>query len=160
MQSSRHFAISLAVGVALAVGLGISDPLAAAGVVGYAGALGVLIDLDHFVLARWNTGSWRAARAVLRDPATVVTDQDDIFEPGEVGPLRRLLSHVVLIGVLVPGTWLLAPALGVVTAVVLYAHVLADLVADVRNPAAYRQTADGLVGRDIGRGDRPPDADP
>ncbi|WP_198665621.1 MULTISPECIES: hypothetical protein [Haloprofundus] len=57
--------------------------------------------------------------------------QDEIFEDGEVGTLRRLLSHVVVVGVAVPALVLVSPALALLTAVVLYGHLLADLVWDV-----------------------------
>jgi hypothetical protein len=106
--------------------------------VAYAGAAGTLIDLDHFLLARINTGDWRALRAIVREPSLAVLHQDRIFAEGEVGALRRLLSHVVISGALVGALALLAslgvlpPVWAILTAFVLYAHLLADLVWDVR----------------------------
>ncbi|WP_228546300.1 hypothetical protein [Halegenticoccus tardaugens] len=61
----------------------------------------------------------------------MVAGQDDIFEEGEVGTLRRLLSHVVIGGVAVLALSLSSPFLALLTAVTLYAHLLADLVWDV-----------------------------
>jgi len=55
-----------------------------------------LIDLDHFLIARLKTGNWDAVRFCLTDPGAAVTDQSEIFDPGDVGVLSRLLSHVVL----------------------------------------------------------------
>jgi len=62
----------------------------------------------------------------------VVFDQGRIFDSSEVTTLERLLSHVLIAGVLVVGLGVVAPAIAVLTAAVLYVHVLADLVADVR----------------------------
>lgn len=103
-------------------------PLAA---VGYAAVVGVAIDFDHFLVERVNRGRWRAARRGLGDPRKLVLDQDALFEEDSMDELDRLLSHVVIIGAAVPATWLYAPGLGALTAVVLYGHVLADLVWDV-----------------------------
>ena len=98
----------------------------------YGALLGTLIDLDHFVVARLNTGDWRALRYCLATPTAVFLDQDSIFVPGEVGTLRRLLSHAVLGGVLVGALALASPFLAAFSALILYAHVVADLIHDVR----------------------------
>lgn len=98
--------------------------------VAYAAVVGVGIDLDHFLLARLNDGDWRAARRCLADPRIVFLKQDRIFRTDEVGTLPRLLSHVVVAGLLVGLLAIAAPGLAVFTAVVLYLHVLADLYAD------------------------------
>jgi len=120
--------------VALVAGL---TPGRAALAVAYAGAAGTLIDLDHFLLARIRAGDWRALQVILRDPSLAVLHQDEIFAEGEVGTLRRLLSHVLLSGALVGAFALLASASvvavfwAILTAVVLYAHLLTDLAWDV-----------------------------
>lgn len=130
MYSKAHGAVSAAVGIALVVaGFDFAHP---AVVVGYATVAGVLIDLDHFLWARYNTGHWDALRGVLTDPVGKLADQSRIFGETDLVELERLLSHVVVIGVAVPLTWWIDPAFGVATAVTLYAHVLADLVWDVR----------------------------
>jgi hypothetical protein len=129
MYSKAHAAVSAAVAVALvAAGYAFAHP---AVVVGYATAIGVLIDLDHFLWARYNTGDWAALRGVLADPVGTLLDQSRIFAETDLEALERLLSHVVVVGVAVPLTWWLDPAFGMVTAVTLYAHVLSDLVWDV-----------------------------
>ncbi|QSG14167.1 hypothetical protein [Halapricum desulfuricans] len=130
MYSKAHGAISFALGVALvAAGVTVVHP---AFVVGYATALGVLIDLDHFLWARYNTGDWAALRYVLTNPIAAVTHQDSIFREDDLEHLERLLSHVVIAGVVIPLTWWVEPSLGLVTGLTLYAHVLADLIEDVR----------------------------
>lgn len=129
MYSKAHGAVSAAIGVVLVIGgFDFVHPVL---VVGYATAIGVLIDLDHFLWARYNTGDWASLRRVLTDPVGKLADQSGIFEETDLGPLQRLLSHVVIVGIAVPLTWWVDPAFGVVTAVTLYAHVLADLVWDV-----------------------------
>lgn len=131
MKSGSHAAISLVVaGLALAL---TDPPLSTPVVVAVALVAGVLIDLDHFVLAARRTGGLAAVRRCLRDPKIVVFDQSRIFEDGEVGMVERLLSHVVIGGVAVPLCWLSSPYLAGLVGVTVYVHVLADLVADSRN---------------------------
>lgn len=136
MYSKSHGAISLALGVALvAAGVTVVHPTF---VVGYATAVGVLVDLDHFLWARYNTGDWRALRYVLTNPVAALADQRTIFRERDLEPLERLLSHVVIVGIAVPLTWWVEPDLGLVTGVTLYAHVLADLLEDVRETRVVR----------------------
>jgi len=97
----------------------------------YAVLLGVFVDLDHFVIERLLHGEWRAVRRGIENPRRLVLSQDDLFIDGTMSPLDRLLSHVVITGIAVPLTWLVAPALGLLTALVLYGHVLSDLAWDV-----------------------------
>lgn len=107
--------------------------------VGYAAVLGVAIDLDHFLVARYNAGDWRALRTCLARPTIVLFEQTAIFEPDEVWPLQRLLSHAVLGGALVFGLRFVAPRLAALSALVLYAHVLADLLWDNRRRSTYQR---------------------
>jgi hypothetical protein len=116
----------------------VSAPL----VVGYAAVVGVGIDFDHFLVARLNAGDWAALRRCLRRPRIVLVDQEAIFEPLEVNPVERLLSHVVIAGALVGGLWPVSPYVAWLTGVVLYAHLLGDLVADT---LGFPETARGYV---------------
>jgi hypothetical protein len=102
-----------------------------AAVVAYGTAVGVGIDFDHFLIARFKTGSWDAVRFCLSNPRAAVADQSRIFDPGDVGVLSRLLSHVIIAGIVVPALAAVSVPLAIVTGVVLYAHVLADLVWDI-----------------------------
>jgi len=99
-------------------------------VVAYGTAVGVCIDFDHFLIARLKTGGWDAVRFCLANPGAAVADQSRIFEPGDVGVLSRLLSHVVIGGAVVPVIALVSVPLAILTGAVLYAHLLADLVWD------------------------------
>lgn len=101
-------------------------------VIVYGTALGVFIDLDHFLIARFKTGSWNALRFCLVNPLAAFTDQDRIFSRGDVGALTRLLSHLLLTGILVPALALTSLPLGIVTAAVLYAHIVTDVAWDIQ----------------------------
>lgn len=148
MYSVHHALVSVLVGAAAVAVLspvsvlGLAVPSTA--LVAYAVAVGVLIDLDHFLIARLRTGDWAALETCLASPRTAVIDQGGIFAPGDVGVLSRLLSHHLLGGLLVFALALASRPLAVLTAVVLYAHIVSDLVWDIRGiatddrPAAER----------------------
>jgi hypothetical protein len=139
MNSGAHAAISLVAGLAA---LAVTTPTVPAwAVVAVAVVAGVGIDLDHFLLARYNTGDWAAVRRCLRDPAIVFLDQDAVFEAGEVGTLDRLLTHVAVGGLVVPALYRWNRTVAGVVALSLWAHVLADLVAGVRKKAAVDRAA-------------------
>lgn len=130
MYSHQHLLASLVVGAVVA--LAIPTPAYPWwALVGYAAIVGVGIDFDHFLVARLNTGEWTAVRRCLRDPRIVFAEQNAIFDTGDVGTLRRLLSHVVLGGLAVAGLLLVDVFLAVFTALVLYTHLFCDLVWDV-----------------------------
>lgn len=92
--------------------------------------------VDHFSIARYNSGDWSALRSVLVRPSVVVLDQGAIFDDFRVWPLQRLLTHVVLGGLLVGSLVLVAPTLAVLSAVVLYAHVLMSVFPAAMAPNA------------------------
>lgn len=129
MYSKHHFLISVAVGAVVAAATSSAFPWWF--LVGYAAVVGVGIDFDHFLVARVNTGEWTAVERCLRDPRIVFLDQNQIFETGDVGVLRRLFSHVVIVGVAVAVLAFVSPFLAAFTALVLYAHILSDLVWDL-----------------------------
>lgn len=130
--------MSLVVGVAIV--LVAPPPVHPALVVAIVVAVGVGIDVDHFVLAGVLTGSTKNLRRVLRDPSIAVVGQEAIFDDEDLTEEQRLLSHVVIAGVAVAGLWFVSRYWALVVAVTLYAHVLADLYADVR---AERGTTGG-----------------
>lgn len=131
MQSREHAVVGTVVSALLVASRldTLSAPVAAA-LVGYGVALSVLVDLDHFVVTRLLVGDWRHLRRVLDRPADVFGDQEWIFEDVHDFVVERLLTHAVLGGALVGATAFVDGDLAVFTAVVLYAHVLADLLRD------------------------------
>jgi len=96
----------------------------------YLAFTGVFIDLDHFVISRFNRGDWSAAKSVCAQPARSLFKQKNIFTEEDVKPAERILSHLVVIGVGVSGLWLIASKLALVTGFVLYVHLVTDAVAD------------------------------
>ena len=128
MDSRSHLALSVLAGLAL-VPL-VETPMGPVWTVAYAAIVGTLVDLDHFVIARLRTGSWHSLRLALTSPRRAVLDQDELFEPGDVGARRRLLSHLLVGGSLVAGLAVPWPSIALVTAVVLALHVLSDVVWD------------------------------
>lgn len=133
MKSGEHFLVSVPVVSAVLGSVAERySPGQLAALAVYGLGLGVLIDLDHFALARLRVGDWRHARDCLRHPKRVVFDQDNLFSgTGRLANLR-LLSHVLLSGVLTALASSVSHPAGRLTAVVLYFHVLADLLRDNR----------------------------
>lgn len=131
MYSKAHFAISATVGAVVVIAVG-ATPSRAVLLVGYAAILGTAIDLDHFLIARLRTGDWRHTRFAGTHPRAAFLDQDELFEPGIVGERARLLSHVLIAGGVTGGAFLVDPLLALVSGVVLYAHVVCDIVHDIR----------------------------
>lgn len=129
MRSRHHFPVSLAVGLGLAATL--STPLPPPLLVAGAGLLGTAVDLDHFLIARVRTGSWRHFRRCLADPRMGLLEQDEIFEDGDVGTLTRLGTHFVITATLVAALAPVERSLAVAAGVVLAVHVLSDAVWDL-----------------------------
>ena len=133
MKSGEHFLLSVpVVGWVLAAVSERYSSRQLAALAAYGLGLGVLIDLDHFVLARLRVGDWRHARNCLRNPERVVFDQSNLFQGTGGMANARILSHVLLGGVLTGLAARVSRPLGVLTAAVLYFHVLADLLRDNR----------------------------
>lgn len=130
MWSSEHAAVGGAVSAALVVLLRWPRSLAGKLLLwSYGVLLSVVIDLDHFLLARIRAGDWSHLRAALSNPVEAFTEQESVF-PGLELRVQRLLSHAVLGGALALASALVAPTFAVFTAVVVSAHVIADLLRD------------------------------
>lgn len=133
MKSPEHAALGTITSGVLVFSLPeIAFPLEAAALFAYGVVLSVFVDLDHFVVARYHAGDWSHFRRCVTDPVFAFTEQEQVFEGVDERTLElhRLLSHVLLGGALVGGLALLEPLYGVFTAVVLYVHVVADLLRD------------------------------
>jgi len=135
IYSRDHFLLSVAVGLTAGLYAGL-DLFTGLGWVVFAAVIGVGIDVDHFLVAWYNTGDPRAIRYCLRNPRAVFTDQESIFHEYEISKLDRLLSHMLIGGPLVAVLWVFTPALAVLGAATLYVHVVADLVQDIRDVRA------------------------
>jgi hypothetical protein len=139
IYSKHHFLLSVAVGLAAGLYAGL-DLLAGLGWVAIAVVVGVGIDFDHFLVAWYNTGTPRAIRYCLHNPRAVLFDQESIFQHYEISKLDRLLSHVLIGGPLVAVLWVVATDIALLTAASLYVHVVADLVADIREVEGTNHT--------------------
>lgn len=133
MKSPEHAILGAATAGILVVALpGIAAPVEALALFAYGLVLSVFVDLDHFLLARYHAGNWSHFRRCVTDPAFAFTQQEQVFDGVDTRALEihRLLSHVLVGGALVAGTFLVAPIYAVFTAVILYVHVVADLLRD------------------------------
>ena len=128
MKSVEHARIGAVVGAAALVVLRRSSSLASNALLWtYGVLLSVFIDLDHFAIARWETGDWSHLRRAATHPIWAFTEQKEVF-PDLRFPVKRLVTHVLVGGVL---ALLALPASAVVaafTAVVVAAHVAADVL--------------------------------
>ncbi|MFC7156533.1 hypothetical protein ACFQPA_13875 [Halomarina halobia] len=132
MHSPEHAAVGAvvsAVGVAV---LAFTEAFSLAALLAlwaYGVALSVFVDLDHFLIARIQTGDWSHLRTSLRDLRGAFLDQEGAFR-GLAMERRRHLSHHLVVGLLVGALALVSVPVAAFTAVVLYAHVLCDLLRD------------------------------
>lgn len=97
----------------------------------YGTAIGVFVDLDHFLIARVKTGGWDAVRFCLSNPTAAVADQGRIFGHGDVGVLSRLLSHLLIVGLAGPLLALASVPFSILTVAVLYVHLVCDVLWDI-----------------------------
>jgi hypothetical protein len=129
MKSAEHAAIGAAVAAvavrAVAAGRSRAAQLA---LWAYGLGLSVLIDVDHFPIARLVVGDWRHLRRVVADPALLLVGQDDVFDVDFRG--ARLASHLLVGAGLTAALRRRAPGGAVVTAACLAAHVAADVLRD------------------------------
>lgn len=93
--------------------------------------LSVFIDLDHFVLARHYAGDWEALFEALTTPKRALTAPEWLFSDIAMRA-ERLLSHTIIGGVLTLGSFFIAPFLAAFTGLVVYMHVLCDLLRDTK----------------------------
>ena len=127
MYSRAHAALGAVVSV-LWIGL-FQPPTPAVAVLAYGVTVSVLIDLDHFLVARLQTGDWTHLRRVLANPTQIVWEQSWLFDDVEL-ERSRLTSHVVLGTVFVAGLWPIFPESAFFTAVLLAVHIGADVLRD------------------------------
>lgn len=96
MESYQHFFISAAASPVLAYFLLAGEPLNFIVFWSVLGVfLGTFIDLDHFVLARLNTGSWERLVFALKNPLDAFSDGKKTMQ-GSMSSRQRYLSHMTL----------------------------------------------------------------
>lgn len=135
MYSRNHAVVSALVGIPLvAVAPDSQDPVH---IMVLVVVFGVGIDLDHFVIGRINRGDWTNLVDCIQSPSRAFVRQETIFEPGDVWRDQRLLSHLLIGGLLVPPVFFLDSYLSFIVAITIYVHVLADLYSDIRTRDDY-----------------------
>jgi hypothetical protein len=129
VQSPEHAAlggfVSAVVAAALAPSLAAWVGLTAGGL-----ALSVLIDLDHFPIARLYAGDWRHLRAALADPIDALTEQAGTFADVPDFERLRIATHVLIGAAVVAGLALAWAPAAIVAGCALAVHVACDLVRD------------------------------
>ena len=132
MRSVEHATIGAVVSTLATVHLarGRSLPVKLA-LLSYGLLLSVFIDLDHFLIARLKTGSWSYLTRALRHPIGAFTEQGAVFPDVEMN-LERLVSHVLIGGALFGLLRRASLPLAVFSAIIVTAHVLADVLRELR----------------------------
>jgi hypothetical protein len=135
MKSAEHATVGAVVGVVAVAVLFPREPLTTQAALWVGGVvLSVFVDLDHFVIARVMRGDWTNLRRAVTNPRVGLVEQEAVFADVDESLLRpyRLLSHLLLGGFLVALLSSLDGRLSVLVAVLLYVHVVADLVRDAK----------------------------
>jgi hypothetical protein len=129
VQSPEHAAIGGSVSAVVAWAVAPSLPALLGLAIGGL-ALSVLIDLDHFPIARYYAGDWRHLRAALAAPADALVDQDGTFDDVPDFEPLRLATHLLLGAPLVAVLAVLWRPAAVVAGCALAVHVGCDLLRD------------------------------
>lgn len=131
MYSHEHAAIGAVVGAITTRTLarGRSMPVKLA-LWSYGLLLSVFVDLDHFLIARAKVGDWSHLVGAVSDPVGAFTDQESVF-PDLAIHGERIATHLLIGGALVALLRPLSRVLAGFSAVVLAAHVLADVLREL-----------------------------
>lgn len=93
---------------------------------------GTLIDLDHFVLDRFNRGSWRKLQKSLENPLKTVFSNQEVLGSNWLPPNQRLKSHTGELGLAIILYTLIPVHLTLVICISVAVHLLLDITGDVR----------------------------
>lgn len=129
MQSPEHAAVGG--GVSAIVGWAIAQTPRSWFALTLGGLLlSVLIDLDHFPIARWYAGDWRHLRTALADPLAALVDQAGTFDDlPDFEPLR-LGTHLLIGAPLVAGLVIVWRPAAVVAGIAIAVHLGCDWLRD------------------------------
>lgn len=135
MYTRNHAFLSLLVGIPVASGA--DEIQSQVLVLGYIILMGTMIDLDHFLIARLNSGNWGHIVQSIRNPYQLFFNQAAIFDTGDLFRDQRLFSHHLIFGIATTISWFVSPFLAFATAVAIYMHILADLYSDMQSRDKY-----------------------
>lgn len=99
-------------------------------------AAGTLVDLDHFLIARYRTGNWKALSKVVENPIYYLKNQSKIFSSQSVKRTDRSTTHFVqlvfanMISVVL-GTGYWSASFSFIGWIILI-HMISDFYSDVR----------------------------
>lgn len=95
---------------------------------------GVLIDLDHFLLARRRTGNWSSLKEAFRCPVKTMTAAGNVFDDGLADEINRLITHGFILVLAVASAAIVNWKLSIVITGNIAVHILLDLYATfIRN---------------------------
>jgi len=127
MESSEHLAISAIVAPIVVAGLyGVSNPVNFLILTVYGVAAGVLIDLDHFVWARYNHGHWEHLLEAFEKPFTVMRDNQAVME-NALEENQRYISHLFIFAMAGALTYTVSQNFMILTTSMVGIHILSDL---------------------------------
>jgi hypothetical protein len=94
-------------------------------------AIGTLIDLDHFVIARLLHGNWNDLKNALNSPIKIMKDNHAVREQ-EIGNKNRFISHLAILW-LAQLTLFVNDEFGLFAVSMIGSHIAADLYASTQS---------------------------
>lgn len=132
MEVYRHFLITVAASLGILAASGNTSLEVVLAATAYAVAIGVFMDLDHFLLAWSGSGDFVELRRAFRNPVDAFTNAEKIFERGVFTPRARFLSHFTILYTATGLSLLVSVELAAFTAAIITLHILADICVHLR----------------------------
>jgi hypothetical protein len=103
-------------------------------------AVGTLIDLDHFVLERYRSGTWSELKKAIENPQEIITDNASVRDPA-ITSKDRYISHLMILWA---AQFLLffSAELGLFTVSMIGIHILSDLYASARDRGQDQESSE------------------
>jgi hypothetical protein len=131
MEFIEHLSISLILGILVSLFLQV-DFGTALFLIAVAVVSGTLIDLDHFLLARYLDGDWEKLLMALRNPLEMASDNEGLIREKWLPPFLVVKTHLVELSILLVFYLVIDHLLLLVSAISVSAHILCDVWADWR----------------------------
>lgn len=131
MEFLEHLSISLILGILVSLVLQ-ADLGASLLLIAVAVFSGTLIDMDHFLLARYMDGDWEKFLIAFRNPVEIITDNEDLIEEKWLPPFLRVKAHIVELSLLMTASAFLDSVYPEVAVFSISIHILCDVWADWR----------------------------
>ncbi len=131
MEFIEHFSISLILGI-LASLITQTNIQASLLMISVAVISGSLIDLDHFLLARYLDGDWEKLRIAFRNPLRMISDNEGLIRDKWLTPFLVIKTHLFELSILFIFYLVLDHLLLLISAISVSAHLLCDFWSDRR----------------------------